>query len=129
MTNEKTIGDRAVSRKAITSIVHVRVVELFEIIAKELGDLLNPDDLGAGVILTGGGSRLPGIEQVAHTILGVPARKGIFPSGIGKDLAQPENATVLGLLHYGLEDHRLPGQPKNNEKPGIFSKIGGLLGI
>jgi cell division protein FtsA len=129
MTNEKTIGDRAVSRKAITSIVHVRVAELFEIIAKELGDLLNPDDLGAGVILTGGGSRLPGIEQVAHTILGVPARKGIFPSGIGKDLAQPENATVLGLLHYGLEDHRLPGQPKNNEKPGIFSKIGGLLGI
>jgi len=66
---------------------------------------------------------------VAHTILGVPARKGIFPSEIGKDLAQPENATVLGLLHYGLEDHRLPGQSKSNEKPGIFSKIGGLLGI
>lgn len=129
ITNEKTIGDRSVSRKAITQIIHVRVVELFEIIAKELGDFLNSKDLGAGVILTGGGSRLPGIEQVASTILGVPVRKGTFPAEVGKDLAQPENATVLGLLHYGLEDRRLPGQPKSSEGKGILSKIGGLLGI
>ena len=90
ITNEKTIGDRAVSRKAISSIIHVRVVELFEIIAKELGDFLNPEELGAGVVLTGGASRLPGIEQVASMVLGVPARKATFPSEIGKDLAQPE---------------------------------------
>jgi hypothetical protein len=72
---------------------------------------------------------LPGIEQVASMVLGVPARKATFPSEIGKDLAQPENATVLGLLHYALEDNRLPGQPKSNENSGILSKIGGLLGI
>ncbi|MDG1173085.1 MAG: cell division protein FtsA [Opitutales bacterium] len=129
ITNEKTIGDRAVSRKAISSIIHVRVVELFEIIAKELGDFLNPEELGAGVVLTGGASRLPGIEQVASMVLGVPARKATFPSEIGKDLAQPENATVLGLLHYALEDNRLPGQPRSKENSGILSKIGGLLGI
>jgi cell division protein FtsA len=129
ITNEKTIGDRSVSRNAITQIIHVRVVELFEIIAKEMEDFLNSKDLGAGVILTGGGSRLPGIEKVASTILGVPVRKGTFPAEIGKDLAQPENATVLGLLHYGLEDRSLPGQPKSAEGKGILSKIGGLLGI
>jgi len=129
ITNEKSIGDRTVSRKAISSIIHARIVELFEIIAKELGDLLNPNDLGSGVILTGGGSRLPGIEQLASTILGVPARKGIYPPSISKELAQPENATVLGLLHYGQEDHGLPGQPKADQKTGLFSKLGGLLGI
>ena len=55
----KTIGDRTISRKAIADIIHVRTVELFEIISKELGELLNPNDLGAGVLLTGGASRLP----------------------------------------------------------------------
>lgn len=126
---DKTIGDRSVPRKAISDVIHVRVVELFEIISRELGNLLNPEQLGGGVVLTGGGARLPGIEQLASKVLGVPARKGIFPTGIGKELAQPENATVLGLLHYGLEDHGLPGQPKEDAKSGIIRKLGGLLGI
>ena len=34
--------------KAITDIIHVRIVELFEIIFKELGDLIDPKELGGG---------------------------------------------------------------------------------
>ena len=125
----KTIGDRTIPRKAIADIVHVRTVELFEIISKELGSLLDPTELGAGVLLTGGASRLPGIEQLAAKVLGVPVTKASFPSGLGNELAQAENSTVLGLLHYGLEDHRLPGERHTNEASGIFKKIGGFLGI
>ena len=125
----KTIGDRTIPRKAIADIVHVRTVELFEIISKELGGLLDPAELGAGVLLTGGASRLPGIEQLAAKVLGVPVTKASFPSGLGNELAQAENSTVLGLLHYGLEDHRLPGERHTNEASGIFKKIGGFLGI
>ena len=125
----KTIGDRTIPRKAIADIVHVRTVELFEIISKELGSLLDPAELGAGVLLTGGASRLPGIEQLAAKVLGVPVTKASFPSGLGNELAQAENSTVLGLLHYGLEDHRLPGERHTNEASGIFKKIGGFLGI
>ena len=125
----KTIGDRSVPRKAITDIIHVRIVELFEIISKELEGLLDPDELKGGVLLTGGASKLPGIEQVASKVLGFTVRKANFPNGISNDLAQPENATVLGLLHYGLEDHSLPG--KRNEEPessfmGKFKKMVGL---
>ena len=124
----KTIGDRSVPRKAITDIIHVRIVELFEIISKELEGLLDPDELKGGVLLTGA-SKLPGIEQVASKVLGFTVRKANFPNGISNDLAQPENATVLGLLHYGLEDHSLPG--KRNEEPessfmGKFKKMVGL---
>ena len=125
----KTIGDRTISRKAIADIIHVRTVELFEIISKELGELLNPNDLGAGVLLTGGASRLPGIEQLGAKVLGVPVSKANFPSGLGNDLSQAENSTVLGLLHYGLEDHRLPGEQYTNEDPGFFRKVGTFLGI
>jgi len=125
----KTIGDRKIPRKAIADIIHVRTVELFEIISKELGPLLHAGELGAGVLLTGGTSRLPGIEQLASKVLGVPVSKATFPAGLGNELAQAENSTVLGLLHYGLEDHRLPGEHNPKESSGIFQKIGGFLGI
>ena len=123
----KTIGDRKVTRKAITDIIHVRIVELFEIISKELGDLIDPKELGGGVILTGGGSKLPGIEVVASKVLGLPVRKGVFPVGIFPDIAHPENASVLGLLHYALEDHTLPGTSR--KETSLLGKIGGLLGM
>jgi cell division protein FtsA len=127
----KTIGDRSISRKAISDVIHVRIVELFEIISKELGNLLDPAELSGGVLLTGGGSKLPGIEIVAAKVLGLPVRKATFTPGIDSELATPENATVLGLLHYGLEDHgRPPGQKESDEQsPGFFGKLAGMVGI
>ncbi len=127
----KTIGDRSIPRKAISDVIHVRIVELFEIISKELGKLLDPAELSGGVLLTGGGSKLPGIEIVAAKVLGLPVRKATFTPGIDSELATPENATVLGLLHYGLEDHgRPPGQKESDEQsPGFFGKLAGMVGI
>ena len=125
----KTIGDRSVSRKAISDVIHVRVVELFEIIRKELGSLLDANELKGGILLTGGGSQMPGLEQVAGKVLGLPVRKAGFPPGIEPELAQPENATVLGLLHYGLQDHSLPGQKKDQEQTGFLEKLAHTFGI
>ena len=125
----KTIGDRSVSRKAISDVIHVRVVELFEIIRKELGSLLDANELKGGILLTGGGSQMPGIEQVAGKVLGLPVRKAGFPPGIEPELAQPENATVVGLLHYGLQDHSLPWQKKDQEQTGFLEKLAHTFGI
>ena len=125
----KTIGDRAIPRKAITDVIHVRIVELFEIICKELEGLLDPDELKGGVLLTGGASLLPGVEQVASKVLGLSVRRASFPSGIASELAQPENATVLGLLHYGLEDHSLPGKKKDDADVGFLSKFRKMVGL
>ena len=126
----KTIGDRSIPRKAISDVIHVRIVELFEIISKELGDLLEPDELKGGILLTGGGSKLPGIENVASKVLGMPVRKATFAPGIDPQLATPENATVLGLLHYGLEDHGRPiGEKEDEARRGFFGKLAGMVGI
>ena len=124
----KTIGDRSVPRKAIADVVHVRVAELFEIISKELGPLLKAENLNGGILLTGGGSQLTGIEEVASKVLGQPVRRAGFPPGISEELAQPENSTVLGLLHYGLEDQSLPGE-KIQEEVGLLGKLGRVVGI
>ena len=125
----KTIGDRAVPRKAIADVVHVRIAELFEIISKELGPLLKPENLQGGILLTDGGSQLKGVEEVASKVLGQPVRRAGFPTGISDELAQPENSTVLGLLHYGLEDHSLPGDSSQQEEVGLLGKLGRFVGI
>ena len=125
----KTIGDRAIPRKAISDVIHVRIAELFEILVKELDGLLDPDELKGGVLLTGGASVLPGVEQVASKILGFPSRRATFPTGIIPELAQPENATVLGLLHYGLEDHGLPGKKNVQAETGIIKKFKQMVGL
>ena len=125
----KTIGDRAVPRKAIADVVHVRIAELIDIICKELGPLLKPENLQGGILLTGGGSQLKGVEEVASKVLGQPVRRAGFPTGISDELAQPENSTVLGLLHYGLEDHSLPGDSSQQEEVGLLGKLGRFVGI
>ena len=125
----KTIGDRSVSRRAISDVIHVRVVELFEIIRKELGSLLDEKELRGGILLTGGASQMQGIEQVASKVLGLPVRKAGFPPGIEPELAQPENATVMGLLHYGMHDHNLPGQKREEAQTGFLGKLVSTLGI
>ena len=71
-----------------------------------------------------------GIEEVASKVLGLPTRKASFtPGSIAPELARHENATVLGLLHYGLEDHGLPGRKRKDNEEGIFTKLKDLIGI
>ena len=127
LIGNKTIGDRTVSRKSICQVINARVVELFEIIAKEIGSLLDPDVVASGILLTGGGSLLPGIDRVAENVLGLRAEKASFPSGIEGELADPGNATVLGLLHYGLKDNPIPAE--RNGSQGLLKKLGHLVGI
>ena len=127
LIGNKTIGDRTVTRKAICDVIHARVVELFEIITKELGELLEPEEIASGVLLTGGASQLPGIDRVAEKVLGLPAERASFPDGIEGELAHPGNATVLGLLHYGLKDNGK--ESESAQADGIFRKLAHLVGI
>jgi cell division protein FtsA len=62
-------------------------------------------ELRAGLVLTGGGTDLDGLVDVAEQTLGVPVRKGI-PHGIGgltDVVAAPEWACAAGLLLYGRQ--------------------------
>ncbi len=57
----------------------------------------------AGIVLSGGGSRLPGIFDVAESVLRRPVRLS-WPTPLAKmpsTLAEPEYATVLGMVNYG----------------------------
>ena len=82
----------------------------------------------AGIFYAGPGEG--GIEVVASKVLGLPARKASFtPGSIAPELAKHENATVLGLLHYGLEDHGVPGRKRQDTQPGFLKKLAEFVGI
>jgi cell division protein FtsA len=121
LNGDLSIGDRQVSRCSIEKILALRVAENFEVVRKELGTNFVEENLGGGVVLAGGTSRLPMIDRAARDVFKVPVRLGAYPGWANEELKQPEYATVLGLLNYGLN---FLGD--NDPEP---VRKGGLLGI
>lgn len=101
-----SVGDRAsrlVSQRMVGEILEPRARELFEMLRENLRHAGMLEICAAGVVLTGGGSRLPGIMDVADSVLRKPLRMA-WPVPIAKMpsfLAEPEFATVLGMVVYG----------------------------
>lgn len=129
LVGDLMIGDRPIPRSAIHKILHARSDELFVILKNKLGSLLSPQNLPGGVILTGGGSRLEAIDDLAETVLGVPVRQGRNPEWVSHEqLREPEFSGVLGLLYYGLSAQRQDERaPENARSGGWISKVTGIF--
>ena len=102
LNGDYAIGDRQFSRYSIEQITSARIWEIFEVVKKKLGPAFSPEKIAAGVILTGGTSKLPGIDEAAAKVFGVQARIGEAPSWVAENLRDPSFSSVLGLLQCGL---------------------------
>jgi len=122
-----TIGDREYPLAAITKIIEARVSEIFTIIKEQLqaAELYEPSDIACGIVLTGGSSRLSGIDECARRAIGLEARVSGGPSGVDPGLRKPEYSTALGLLHYALTGQE--DKQQATRATGIFRKLTGLL--
>ena len=120
------IGDRQFPRYAIEQITAARVWEIFEVVKKRLGQSFSPETCHAGVVLTGGTSKLAGMAECASKVFGVPARLGEAPSTVAENLREPGYHTALGLLHYGIsgQGDRLGA---NRRKAGFFQSVSRLF--
>ncbi|HTW44260.1 MAG TPA: cell division protein FtsA [Acidobacteriaceae bacterium] len=108
---------RMVRQRLVGEILEPRARELFHMLRDNLrqGGVL--EALGAGCVMTGGGARLPGLLDVAESLLRVPARIGspVPLSRMPEELQQPECAALIGTLLYShrtsviraAEDHSL----------------------
>jgi cell division protein FtsA len=94
---------RLIPHQMLRQILEPRAQELFNLLAEEIRRAGLGSQLGAGVILSGGGARLQGVCDMAEKILGLPARIGLPPQiqGLPEALDSPEYATLLSLLYYG----------------------------
>lgn len=113
------IGDRQFPQLAIEQITSARAWELLEVVRKRLGNAFSAETCAAGVVLTGGTAKLPGLVEAAAKVFGTPAHLGEAPNWISENLREPGYHTALGLLYYGVSAHA--------EKAGTTRRRRGFL--
>ena len=118
---------RVLSRTLLCEIIQPRIEEIFGLIAEEFARSNFDRSIHAGVVLTGGGSMLEGIQEMAERCLNVPVRRG-SPSGLGglaDAVATPQHSTVVGLTLYGAR--RRQSVPQKMHHPFVFSRMGDMV--
>ena len=85
------------SHKMLVKIIEARVCEIFNLAEKELKSISTKTLLPAGIVLTGGGAKLPKIVELAKRELKLPARIGLPQNwpGLERDASL---STVCGLV-------------------------------
>ncbi len=95
---------QSIPRSMICGVVRPRMEEIFEIIRDRLDGVPAARHFVRRVVLTGGGSQLNGVEQLAGEILGrrVRVAKPSRFDGLPDALSTPGFCVATGLLRYGL---------------------------
>jgi cell division protein FtsA len=99
---------REVSQKILSNVVEARYEELFTLVLAELRRGGFDDLIAAGIVLTGGASKLNGVVELAEQVLQMPVRLGT-PQNIGgmvEVIDNPLYATGVGLLLTGHQHYR-----------------------
>ena len=101
-----SVGERPprdLSRQALAEVVEPRYDELFTLIQAELRRSGFEDLIPAGIVLTGGTSKMEGAVELAEEIFHMPVRLGApnAVSGLMDIVRNPIYATGVGLLNYG----------------------------
>lgn len=103
-----SVGEREprnLSRQALAEVVEPRYDELFTLVQAELRRSGFEDLLAAGIVLTGGTSKMEGVVELAEEIFHMPVRLGAPQNIIGlSDIVNnPIYSTGVGLLQYALK--------------------------
>ncbi|MFP4497048.1 MAG: cell division protein FtsA [Vulcanimicrobiota bacterium] len=114
-----------VKREVLAQIIEARLMDIFEVIRKEISWLHNRGIYIAGSILTGGVAKTRHVHFLAQRILEVPTkvgRPGKY-NGLSDWAGNPEFASVVGSMRY-LEENKLGVTPTKNSNQliGYFKK-------
>ena len=113
LTNELGLELKRINHEHLQRIMAARLEEIFELIAQDLERAGLTDYLRAGVVLCGGGSRVPGMVNLAENVfqMNVVAGHACSISGLTTALDQPEFAAAIGLVKFGsLKNRRREGR-------------------
>src|SRR5262245_46489066 len=121
---------RPIAQQVLSDILQPRAEEIIHFLRNEIRSAGYERQMGAGVVLTGGGAMLKGFAELAEDSLDLPVRIGIS-SGLAEKndahisaLQGPEFATVTGLVLYG--EKRRKTQEFHESGAGfrkLFSKL------
>ncbi len=115
---------RVLSRQILGEIIEPRMEEILELVKRELYKSGFHDQVVSGVVLTGGSSLMPGVEELAESVFEMQARSGI-PQHVGGLLdivKSPIYATGVGLLITGGQQFGSARQLNSNDNK-LFYKL------
>ncbi len=125
-----SVGERPsrdLSRMALAEVVEPRYDELFTLIQAELRRSGYEELVAAGIVLTGGTSKMEGVVELAEEIFHMPVRlaKPIGVSGLTDVINNPIYATAVGLLLYAAMQQNDPIKINNREEVPLdfFSRV------
>ncbi|WP_457807887.1 cell division protein FtsA [Kushneria sp. EE4] len=125
MIKVPSVGDRPardLSRQHLAEVVEPRYEELFTLVREELRRSGYEDMVAAGIVLTGGTSRMEGVGELAEEIFHMPVRIACPQNvrGLADVVRNPIYSTGVGLLLYGMKYSRYSrstAQPRREEQP------------
>jgi len=121
-------GDREpkeLSRQSLADVVEPRYDELFTLVQEELRRSGFEELVSAGgIVLTGGTSKIEGAVELAESIFHMPVRLGspVSIKGLGDIVKNPIYSTAVGLLIYGLQQHKASPPDAGESGTGLLSK-------
>ena len=127
-----SVGDRPprdLSRQALAEVVEPRYDELFTLVQAELRRSGFEDMVPAGVVLTGGTSKMEGVVELAEEIFHMPVRVGSPHSirGLTDIVRNPIYSTGVGLLQYGsqhqADGHSVAARSSGGSGESLFARM------
>ena len=106
-----SVGDRPsrrLARQTLAEVVEPRYEELFTLVQSELRRSGFENLIAAGIVLTGGSSKMEGAVELAEEIFHMPVRVGTpqYVTGLSDVVKNPIYSTGVGLLLFGLRQTR-----------------------
>lgn len=101
---------RLVRRRELCEPLYLRSLQMLKLINEELSQAAMESAPPGGVVLTGGGARMPGFAEMASRGLRTQVRLGVplWYAGLPDSLRQPEYSAVLGALQWAVKHRNLP---------------------
>jgi cell division protein FtsA len=100
-----------VSRRYVAEVIELRLAEIFELVNNELRLLKKVGQLAGGVVLVGGGAKMPGVTELAKQVLKLSSQIGFSGNEEWSDeraafsevFEDPEYVGALGLALWGAD--------------------------
>ena len=125
-----SVGDRSardLSRQALAEVVEPRYDELFTLIQGELRRSGFESLVGAGIVLTGGTSKMEGVVELAEEIFHMPVSigkpRGV--TGLTDIVRNPIYSTAVGLLQYAADKQALSVSEGQGNLDNVVKRIKG----
>jgi len=119
------VADRKIAKSLLVDIIQPRMAEILSLSFEEIkkSDFINL--MTTGLVLTGGGSLLPGTIEIAEDIFNMPVRLGLPTgfTGMVEEAQNPQSATGVGLVIYGAKNLHEIGSAISRGEGGAFESI------